>query len=587
MKQQTAIRLAKQQENRQRKNTRNNQKAKASRASRTLTPSTVTADAPAYVPKLVVHASSNTDPSNLSVQSSDASVSNYSGYATHASYNSKSVPHGQGLGYNVRMNRLIIAIISIFISDDVSFNNFSFVKRCERAQCLPSSSYNPVRVQKNPKLRQNLVHGLTVQELKEMTRARLANEATEENGSVTTTPVTDDTSHYSFHRAMSYDEGVRQRFYSADSWRPPSKVPSRSWNPFVKSQNNSHLLGHHHPGISSFYSADAADSMSVNSFVSGYGTESHMDSETADIYATASSVDMGRSMSFPAGNDVTDAYYDEQQRQLKIAASFEAERPQLNGIGVPSSILSNLVEGKHFPPGIAPNLCLGSDRQGYDFAGLPATPAVQRSPFCDDALTDLLHQQPVTPSTMQTLGLSEEYQTPDAAQLRVPDLDHSSLDKVSIKVSLRSSDLPNSVAESVLGYSEDHLEARMIDNPTSTLEGTAGEHISNPWIENEENVLSKIEKDLNNLLLFENNGRCKNDNFATSPLDNGWNPGTSSNLSPNRPFVNAVPENFNDDDVESVFTPERRRLGESSYRNSPSKSSSKRRNTSRWNFLNL
>lgn len=583
MKQQTAARLAKQQESRQKKNTRNNQKAKTSHAVRTLTSTAPPTDAPAYVPKVAVHPSSHTDLSNLSIHSSEPSISNYSGYIAHASHHSSSVSNGHGLAFNVSTACLRDAILFIFILMFFLFNNFYFTKRCERAKYVPKSSYIPFRAQKNPKLRQNLVHGLTVQELKEMTRARLATEATEESGSVTTAPVTDDTSHYSFHRAMSHDEGARQRFYSADSWRQ-SKVQSR-WNPFVKSESDSHFLGRH-PGISSFYSADAADSMSVNSLVSGYGAESHLESEPSDIYATTSSVDMGRSMSFPTGNEFADAYYNEQQRHRKIAASFEGDEHRINGVGVPCSILPNLVEKKPFPPGLAPSPSLCSDRQGYDFAGLPTSPVVPRSPFCDDALTDLLHRQPVTPSTMQTFALTEDYPTPDVAQLRVPDLDHSSLNKVSNKVSSRSSDVPNSVAESVLGYSDDRFESNMIDHKKFNLQGTADESIGNPWVENEENVLSKIEKDLNNLLLFENNGRCIDENFPFAPQESGLTPEMGLNLSPSRPFVNVVPENFNDDDVESVITPERRRLGDS-YRNSPSKSSSRRRSTSRWGFLNL
>jgi len=540
LKQQTALRLAKQQESRQRKNTRNNHKGKASshNTAQSLTP-TVPLDLPVYVPRLVVHSSSNIDPSNRSVQSSDASISNYSGYATHASYTSSSVPQGHGVGYN----------------------------RNDRANCLQGSSYSvPVRAQKIPKLKQNLMHGLTVQELKEMTRARLANEATaEESESVTTTPITEDTSQYSFHRAMSLDEGVRQRVYSADSWRL-SKAQSR-WNPFVRSENDSGLL-RHPPGISSFYSADAADSVSVNSFASGYGADSHLES------------DMGKSMSFQTEHDLADAYYDEQQQQLKVASSFEIQRPtsRVNGIGVPSFVLSNLVEGKPYPPDIAPSPSLDTDRQRYDFAGLPPTPALERTPFSDDALSDLLHRQSVTPSTMQTFSLSGEYPTPDVAQLHVPDLDHSPFRRgVSDRGASRSSDLPNSVAESVLGSSEDHFES----------EGVASGRNGNPWIENEENVLSKIEKDLNNLLLFENNGKCKDENIPFSSLESGWNPMLDSNHSPSRSFVNVVPENFNDDDVESVpvFTPDRRRVGDS-FRSSPSKSSSKR-STSRWNFLSL
>jgi hypothetical protein len=323
--------------------------------------------------------------------------------------------------------------------------------------------------------------------------------------------------------------------------------------------------------------------MSVNSFASGYGAESQLESEISDIYTAVSSMDLGRSVSFPTGNKTFDGCYEDQQGNLGAATSFETACSRFNDIGVPSAVLSNLVEGKTFSPKIKLAPSVGVDRQSFDFAGLPATPAMQRSSFCEDTLSNLLHHQSVTPSTMQTLSVPpDEFQTSEVAHFHVPDLDRSSVDQFSS----HGSNVPNFVAESVLSYPDLHVNCPKLDNPTSPPKGEDVNNYADSWTENEENELSKIEKDLNNLLMSDNGGKGKEDSYPTYTLESGWNQFTRSTLSPNRPFTQVVPENFNDDDVESVVTPDRRKLGESS-RISPLKSPGKRRNTSRWNFLNL
>ena len=436
-----------------------------------------------------------------------------------------------------------------------------------------TSPYVPLKVQKIPaKLPNNLAHGLTVQELKEMTRARLTSEVTEESASVTSTPIPDDMSHYSRQRVYSHEIATRQRFDSSESWRS-APVPNLGRNPSRNGGSNIRVNIHQQPGLSSFYSADAADNVSV---VSGYGGESHIGSEVSGIYTAASSRDLGRSTSFPMAGESTGEY------DVNTTVSFETGRARVAS-GLPSPTLSNLLEDKPFSPSI--NASFSGEGRIFDFAGLPASPAIQRSPFSEKGLSDLLCQQPITPSTGHTFSFSDDLPVHDDLQMAVTDLTPSSLERQRS----RNAELPNYVAESVLGSSNAFQENFDNCNKPSPLRDGVLQNGQNPWKENGNGEISKLESDLNNLL-FSGNDDSRPDNFpfastqskASFKEESYWTPVDGQPLTTHDTPNIAIREKFNDDCIEFLGTPDRL-VEKTSERITPSKSGSKK--NSRWTFF--
>jgi len=537
LKQQTAERLAKQQESRQRKNSRHQQHKSKSSQSHASHESLQghghsTAQPNPYGPATdntcQRHSSFESENSSASIYSSEASVSNYSQSPSQGPCSSfqGSAQHSHRSGHK----------------------QHDHVKGQSRNISKITSPYVPLKVQKVPaKLP---THGLTVQELKEMTRARLASEATEESGSVNTTPVTRQRV-YSHEGAAS----VRQRIDSSESWRS-APAPNLGRNNFTKPRSSSRLNVHQRqqPGLSSFYSADAADNVSVNS---GYGGDSYMGSDASGMFTTSSSRDLGRSVSFPATSESASDY------DMYTAVSFETGRARVTTAGLTSPTLSNLMEDKPFTPSISASF--SGEGRNYDFAGLPASPAVQ-SPFG--------RRQPVTPSSRQTFSFSDDRPIQDNSRFSIPELPPVQLERQSS----RNDELSKHVAESVLRPSN-ILADNFDDYKPSPAKD---EVVQNPWKKNDSGGISKLESDLNNLL-FSGNGANPYPFASIQPkasIDNesDWAPVHGHPLTPH---ATSNIENFSDDGDVCFGSPDRisdKASGASSRSGSSKKSS-------RWNFF--
>lgn len=426
-----------------------------------------------------------------------------------------------------------------------------------------TSPYVPLKVQKIPaKLPHNLAHGLTVQELKEMTKARLTTAVSEESGSVTSTPIPDDSSQFSRQRVYSHEILTRQRFDSSESWRS-APVPNMG--------NNLSRNCHRQLGRSSFYTADT-DNVSA---VSGYAGESHIGSDASGIYTATSSRDLGRSASFHASSESAGDY------DFNTAVSFETGRTRVPA-GLPSPALSNLCEDKPFSTSI--NASFSGDGNMYDYAGLPLSPSIQRSPFSERGLSHLLLRQPVTPSTGQTFSFSEDI--PSLNDLQYDDFRTAILDPPSSsfkRQTSRNAELPNYVAESVLGSSTALQENFDDYNRPSPLRDGVLQNARNPWKENDSVTISKLESDLNNLL-FSGNDDGGPDSFPFASIQSKasfkkkseWSPADEQPLTPHG---TSIPEEFSDDCVDFFGTPKRFAEGSGSTPKSGSKKSS------RWNFF--
>lgn len=453
------------------------------------------------------------------------------------------------------------------------------------------SPYVQLKVLKVPKLS----HGLTVQELKEMTRARLASEVTDETGSMSPTGPNDDEQHnrqrvYS-HEAVRTD-AARSRIDSSDSFRsaPAAYAPSsfrqrlyseQSYNnPVVKSRSSSRL---NNTGISSFYSQDAGDSGSVNSFASGYGGDSHFGSDASGIYttATSSSRDLGRSVSFPVGENVEES---DQYSPFMASASFETGSRRLAANCLPSPALSNLLEDRPFSPEIGNSF--SGEGQRFDFAGFPASPAVHRGAFSDEVFSV------ATPSTSQSYGFSDSHFTNDNAPAPAPvPVLTGNFDRPGS----RGAELPKSVAESVLGSSGGLLSEFFQDDSYKPSPLRAG--IRNPWNESNDLGVSKLETDLKNLIFSEsNNAAALVDDFPFSSFHSNSSVTSEPNWSPvagRQPRTSrdkskiAIPEDFHDDGIDFASSPLAGHIrGDGDPSDSPlAKSVNKRRSASRWKFI--
>ena len=445
-----------------------------------------------------------------------------------------------------------------------------------------------------------------------MTRARLASEATEDSGTGTGTETVsvndaDQQLQHSLNRQRVYshdnvrNEVNRQRFNSCDSLR---SAPSSSYaghhsssnfrNPFGKSMSGSssrlnHMSGNH-PVISTHGSMDAADNGSVNSYASGLGTESQsqVGSEASGVYTSMSmsSRDLGRCSTFPMGETNGHVHGEtdkDQYGHFMTSTSFESgtRRHALNGLTSPA--LSNLMEDKPFH-----NSEIGTSFSGegmhmrFDFGALPASPAVHTSAFSEEALCDLLHsKRPATPLTAQSLAFSDSHATHDEITVPLPDLPipmEGHL-KLSRKVST-SGELPNSVAESVLGSQE---------------ENTSPWKISNPWKESNSNNrdFAKLTTDVNKLLLSESSSNpvskfpfssFRSKSVSVADKESDWTPFKETALTPKSVSMSntVVPEHFDDDGVDVLTSPAPTENEPNTA--SPAKSVNKR-STSRWKFM--
>lgn len=549
LKQQTAERLAKQQESRQRKNSRHQQhKSKSSQSHASHESSQGHGHSTAAQPQPYVPATDHTCQRHSSFESENSSASIYSSEASVSNY-SQSPSQGPSSSYQGSAQH----------SHRSGHKQHDHVKGPNRNISKITSPYVPLKVQRVPaKLP---THGLTVQELKEMTRARLASEATEESGSVNTTPVADDASLYELSRQRVYShEGsasVRQRIDSSESWRS-APAPNMGRSTFTKARSNSRLNVHQRqqPGLSSFYSADAADNVSV---MSGYGGDSYMGSDASGIFTTSSSRDLGRSVSFPAASESTCDY------DVYTAVSFETGRARVATAGLTSPALSNLMEDKPFSPSISASF--SGEGRNYDFAGLPASPAVH-SPFG--------RRQPVTPSSRQTLSYSDDRAFQDDSRFSMPELPPVHLERQTS----RNDELSKHVAESVL-RSSNVLADNFDDYRPSPVRN---EVVQNPWKKNDSGGISKLESDLNNLL-FSGNDVSGSDSFPFASIQSRANIDNESDWTPVygqplTPHARSNVENFNDDGDECFGSPDR-----TSDKASGASSKSGNKKSSRWNFF--
>ena len=482
------------------------------------------------------------------------------------------------------------------------------------------NQYFPLKVQNVSKLPQSLSHGLTVQELKEMTKARLATEATDETASASASisaTATGSEDHQYPHpnpnnnnnnnsnnpnsdprqRVYSY-EGTRQRFDSADSFRSAPSTSAQSSsnfrNPFAKSRSSTRL--HQHAAISTFGSMDGGDNASVTSYASGIGTESFVGSEASGFYnSTCSSRDLVRSGSFPHGETRHETEHELYgQYMTSTSTSFETSRRHISS-GLPSPGLSNLMEDKPFHSDLGASFSGEGNR--FDFGGLPVSPAVHRSAFGEEALSDFLpnthshshshssssnQHRPITPSNMQSHTFS------DPIPLPIPELKNMG---VLERQTSRGGELSKNVAESVLGSPQ--------FNASDSFSKDLVQDATHPWDESNDGGFSKLQTDLNNLLLSENNNNV--DSFPFSSFqskststaaaagvkkESDWSSLAAgdalvSHGTPNSKVT--TPECFDDDGgvtfSNSVST------DENTPEPSPAKSVTKKRTSSRWKFM--
>lgn len=331
-----------------------------------------------------------------------------------------------------------------------------------------------------------------------------------------------------------------------------------------------------HPVISTHGSMDATDSGSVTSHLSGFGTESNVGSETSGMYASVSSRDLGRSATFPVNESNSGEVENDQYGNFMTAASFETGTRRLALSGLPSPALSNLMEDRPFHSDIRTSF--SGEGKRFDFGGLPASPAVHNKSFSEDSFGDVLHKKgPITPLTAQSLAFSDSLTTNEEISVPLPDLPPRILER---NVS-KGGELPNSMAESVL-VTEEENNSPWREQHKQGL---------NPWKETNDSSFSKLETDLNNLLLSGNNNNSVDDfPFATfqsksaAKSQSDWTPLTGTALTPSSSSnATAVHERFDDDGVGFQSSSPVRADGESPV--APEKNVNKWRSTSRWKFM--
>lgn len=312
-----------------------------------------------------------------------------------------------------------------------------------------------------------LPHGLTVQELKEMTKARLAAEASEQSESVTSFDVSEGGGGDTFASGTAHNNHPRQRIYSHDSkndihrerqrldsadsfgsgsaaFQQSSKYQQRGR---LSAPQSRHMMAQpqdHHAPLSSFsYSNDAMDNASVNSLTSALGSESYFGSDTSGFYTatTANTRDLSRTRSYAIEENMSEEF----ERDYKTkSVSFESYTLS------PTS-LSHLFENRPLYP---------NDKA-------PATTPVKNKSvsmfgFAND-------ESPASRASASTRIISnaanENVQWTDHGRGRpsspraVPTIDHNTDKKLNLMPTKltreisRNGELPNSVAESVLGSS--------------------------------------------------------------------------------------------------------------------------------------
>lgn len=406
-----------------------------------------------------------------------------------------------------------------------------------------------------------------------MTRARLASGTEESKSSMNSNPVpTEDASMSSRRRVYSYESMNRQRFDSQESWR---SAPSQSnvRRQFMQQRSNPQIQYSrqvHLGSATNLYSPDGDN----GSVLSGQGSESYLGSDVSGIY-TSGSREFGRSVSFPQESTEVE------HPTFRTAASFETGRARVTS----TPTLSNLLENKPFSPVIGASF--SSEGRSFDFAGLPASPAVRKSQFGDESLNDLLRPQQMTPSTSQTFSFSEDRGILDDNHHMIPELhSHAESDERPIsRESQKSNDLPNHVAESVLGSaleSEDTFE----EQPSPMANYLLSERNQNPWSDQKE--ITKLENEIANLVMSTQSVDSDDqDSFPFSSIQSKslftQNDGekVSSDgfpITPSNSSNMAIPENFNDDGDFSGGDKEKEASAPSSGRSTPSKSANRRKN---------
>mmetsp|Transcript_15047 Transcript_15047/g.17502 ORF Transcript_15047/g.17502 Transcript_15047/m.17502 type:complete len:700 (+) Transcript_15047:65-2164(+) len=347
--------------------------------------------------------------------------------------------------------------------------------------------------QHQPGSTKKLPHGLTVQELKEMTKARLAAEASEGKESAKSSDSVETEgarsqpknvknrvcSQDSFgeelnrQRIQSVDSfgSLRQRLGSSESFGSSHSTTMQHANRRTNDQNLSHAQTHAHqtfhntnfgsqhhapskfqnyhqeaPPVTSL-SYDTLDTVSVNSFTSGLGSESIFGSDASGFYTTTTAATRGElrsTRSFPIDEEHSSNDFDRDDTASKIKSrSFET------GLAIKHTMSP-------------PTLSQLSENRASRFCGL-ALPFIQGSPPSETSDNrSTVHQQdewngtltsPMSSSSIHTTGQS-------SCNLKGSAIEAPSFMSLPMMGKLErivssGAQLPNSVAESVLDNDAD------------------------------------------------------------------------------------------------------------------------------------
>jgi len=641
LKQQTAVRLAKQQESRQRKNTSKGHHANTSNAiggtgrSHVNLQPQIQNHGPVYqnyqFPQSQTHTTPNNAYSNVHAQNKPIHhevVRSLESVRSMQSFE-ESEPSSASVVSDTSANILNMSLSPTAIAYNQNSSSHhsagkskgqSKVKHEDQLTKGSKTSYGR-RSHGNSKQKKSphvtkLPHGLTVQELKEMTRARLASEATD--GSTTggdgvaspTSPSRDELNtaesnsafQYNRQRVYSHETApvrneIRQRLDSDSSLRsaPPSyrRLPPNHHQRQTlhsdhlsspingRNMSNARLSQNQFPGISTYYSADAADTYSVNSYTSGI-TDPCLGSDASDRFTAASSRELGKSSTFPlsgSGSGETEADYF--GSYLTASASYDTSGRRLAGSTLSSPGLSNLLEDKPYSPEAA--LDVNNDINVAPIRGFASRELHASASMENDTFSDILQQPRSTPSSlMGNPTLTQSVPLPSLAPNRVE------------RQVSRSADLPNSVAESVLGSLETEAKPDVFFDDKSSMgipcnasSASMGDNArpQNPWNEGNSDPVSNLETEWNNLFkldqgnLPKSNSKFGLSSFHSKAADNflqeDWKPVEGIPLTPSDKSnaavnnddgrsdqYNSLRENFEDDGMcFSVSSPMKEQSG--------------------------
>lgn len=311
-----------------------------------------------------------------------------------------------------------------------------------------------------------LPHALTVQELKEMTRARLASESTKctETASYSSYDSSSVTSslNQSRRQIVSSHQPIRRRMndtHRSTESRPHSNLAHSQAEVASKRSNSSRFFQDF--SCCSHHSIDAIDNTSVSSFVSGI-SESH--THVSDVSGRnhrmmSTHVDLGRAIS----EDVSDCsdytfHYAPVEAAYKYASpsslrNLHEDRP----LSADKGGLVTSFTGEHFF-----GTRLSGSNQNSDFQSLEIKPSHISMSLHGRFMADKLRQSIQTSSTVSlSSGMSYDshpFNRDISANIYNTDpVDECYLDPRMHSLNRPSSgngDLPNSVAESVLGPSD-------------------------------------------------------------------------------------------------------------------------------------